>query len=326
MILRSIAVVALALFTAAAGASSGFAQPAKFPSRTIRVVVPFAPGGGVDTLARMIGEKMQAKLGVNVIIENRAGASGTIGGSHVLQSPPDGYTVLFSSNTHTMTKVVMKQAPYDPIADFTAIARVGIAPLLVVISPQLPQKTLAEIAAAAQKDPSRWTAGTPALGSPSHVATLSFNRLSNTNLTITPYRGTAPALSDVAGGHIQLLTDAMVVLLPMAKSGNVKAIAITTAKRSALAPEIPTAAESGVSGLEVVAWYGMWGPNGMPADVVASLNTACADAMRELAQSGRLANVGVEPVYETPEEFKRFSASEVARNSELLKSANFQPQ
>ena len=220
------------------GATATRAQD-KFPSRTIRIIVPFAPGGGVDTLARLLAERMQLKMGVNVIVENRAGANGTIGGSHVLQSQPDGYTVLFSSNTHTMSKLVMSNAPYDPLADFTPIARGGEAPLLVVISPKLPQTTLAEVAAAAQKEPDKWTAGTPALGSPSHIATLSFNRLSKSNMTITPYRGTAPALTDVAGGHIQMLTDAIVVLLPMAKSGGVKALAVTTTKRSAISAGYP---------------------------------------------------------------------------------------
>jgi tripartite-type tricarboxylate transporter receptor subunit TctC len=280
----------------------------KFPSRTIRIIVPFAPGGGVDTLARLLAERMQPKMGVNVIVENRAGANGTIGGSHVLQSQPDGYTVLFSSNTHTMSNLVMGNAPYDPLADFTPIARGGEAPLLVVISPKLPQTTLAEVAAAAQKEPDKWTA----LGSPSHIATLSFNRLTKANMTITPYRGTAPALTDVAGGHIQMLTDAIVVLLPMAKGGGVKALAVTTTKRSAISPDIPTAAESGVPGLDVASWYGMWGPK--------------AEAMRGLENAGRLADLGVEPTYGTPQEFGTFQAMEVQRNADLLKSVNFKPQ
>lgn len=316
--------VAIALVSMVGG--SVLAQDAKFPSKTIRIIVPFAPGGGVDTLARLLAERMAASLSVAVIIENRAGANGTIGGSHVLQSQPDGYTVLFSSNTHTMSKLVMKNAPYDPLADFTPIARSGEAPLLVVISPKLPQNTLAEVAAAAQKEPSKWTAGTPALGSPSHVATLSFNRLSKANITVTPYRGTAPALTDVAGGHIQMLTDAMVVLLPMAKTGGVKGIAVTSAKRSAIASNIPTAAESGIPGLNVTSWYGVWGPKGMPADIIRALNAATADAMRELDKAGRLADLGVEPTYGTPTEFAAFQAAEVQRNGELLKSANFQPE
>lgn len=318
------ALAAAALLLAPAFAA---AQGGDYPSKVIKIVVPFAPGGGVDVLARLIAEKLPGKLnGAPVIIENRAGANGSIGGNAVQQSAPDGYTLLFSSNTHSMAKLVMAKAPYDPLTDFTFIARVGEAPLLTVMSPLRPEKTLGEIAAAAKREPDRWTAGTPALGSPSHIATIQFMRLANVNLTITPYRGTAPALTDVAGGHIQLLTDAMVILLPMAKTGQVRAVAITGKKRSALAPDLPTAAESGLPGLDVAAWYGLWGPKGMPADIVKKLNAACADVIKELAQAGKLHDLGVEPVYETPEDFARYTAAEVARNADLLKSVNFQPQ
>ena len=308
------------------GASAAVAQDAKFPSHTIRIIVPFAPGGGVDTLARLIAERIQTKSGASVIVENRAGANATLGGTFVQRAPADGYTVLFSSNTHTMAKLVLADSPYDPLTDFAPIARVGEAPLLVVMSPKMPQTTLAEVAAAIKKNPDQWAAGTPALGSPSHVATIQFMQLTKTNLSVVPYRGTAPALNDVAGGHIQLLTDAIVILLPMAKDGKVKGLAVTTKQRSPLAPEIPTSAESGLPGLEVVSWYGMWGPKALPADIIKALNAACADAMRELADSGRLAAVGVTPVYETPQEFADYQAAEVARNAELLKSFGFKPQ
>lgn len=325
MMRRALVAATAAVAVLVAAASPGGAAD-KFPDRTVKVVVPFAAGGGVDTLARLLAERMQAKLGVNVIVENRAGASGTVGGSAVQQSAADGYTVLFSSNTHSMAKQVMAKAPYDPLTDFVSIARVGEAPLLTVMANNMPQKTLAEVAAAAKANPEKWTAGTPALGSPSHIATLEFMRITGAKLTITPYRGTAPALTDVAGGHIQLLTDAMVVLLPMARDGKVKGMAVTASKRSALAPDIPTAAESGVPGLEVKSWYGVWGPLGIPADVVQTLNKAFQDATRELAASGRLKELGVDPVYESPEVFAKFMAADVARNAELLKSVNFQPQ
>jgi tripartite-type tricarboxylate transporter receptor subunit TctC len=326
MSLRTCTLTAGLAIAVCCAAASGFSQPGDYPSRTVRIVVPFVPGGGVDTLARMMAEKMQPRLGVALVVENRAGASGTVGGASVLQSPPDGYTVLFSANTHSMAKQVMSKAPYDPLTDFTPIARVGEAPLLAVISPRLPQKTLAEVAAAARQNPERWTAGTPSLGSPGHIATIEFNRLSGANLTITPYRGTAAALTDVAGGHIQLLIDSIVALLPMARTGGVQGLATTTSKRSALAPEIATAAESGMPGLEIIAWYGLWGPAGMPDEIVRRLNAVSAEVTRELAGAGRLANIGVEPVYESPERFARFMATEVARNAQLLKSVNFQPQ
>jgi tripartite-type tricarboxylate transporter receptor subunit TctC len=325
MQLRLLTLAAVVLATML-GASPGFAQSGKFPERLIRIVVPFAPGGGVDTLARLLAEKMQADLGVSVIVENRAGASGTVGGASVQQSAPDGYTVLFSSNTQSMAKLVMANAPYDPATDFTHIARVGQAPLLVVMSPKQNEKNLAEVAAAAQKNPDKWTAGVPALGSPGHMATIQFMRLSKAQLTLTPYRGTAPALTDVSGGHIQLLTDAMIVLLPMAQDNRVKALAITSPQRSKLAPQIPTAAESGLPGLEVTAWFGMWGPKGMPTDVVQKLNAASTKAIKELADSGKLASLGIEPVSETPAAFAKFMADEVVRNAELLKSVNFKPQ
>lgn len=279
----------LALSLLAIAAATPAPAQDKFPSRTVRIIVPFAPGGGVDTLARLLAEKMQARVGQTVIVENRAGGSGTVGGNAVLQAQPDGYTVLFSSNTHTMTKLVTSNPPYDPIADFTPIARAGEAPLLTILANKYPQKTLGEVAEAARKNPSQWTAGVPALGSPGHIASLSFNHITKANITIAPYRGTAPALNDVAGGHLPLLTDAMIVLLPQAKAGNVKALAINSARRSALAPDIPTAGESGAPGLEVTAWYGFWGPKGMPADVVAALNKTSSDALRELADAGRLA-------------------------------------
>src|SRR5215217_7178482 len=287
----------MACFTLA-GHSAAFAQ-SDYPNRSIRMIVPFAAGGGVDTLGRLVAEKLQAKFGQPVVIENRAGANGTIGGQGVMQAAPDGYTILFTSVTHAMAKLVMAKPPYDPLTDFTPIARVGEVPLVMVISPQLPQNTLAEVAEAARENPERWTAGTPALGSPSHIAAIAISRLANVKLTITPYRGTAPALTDVAGGHIQMLTDAVIALLPMARDGKVKALATTTAKRSALAPEIPTAAESGLPGLEVSAWFGMWGPKGLPADVVKKLNDMTAVALRELKQEGKLDAIGVEPVYET---------------------------
>jgi tripartite-type tricarboxylate transporter receptor subunit TctC len=319
-----IALTAISLFVA--GSYAGFAQQSSYPNRSIKIVVPFAPGGGVDAMARVIAEKLAAKFGVTVFVENRAGANGIVGGSYVQQAAPDGYTLLLSSNTHSMAKQVMRNPPYDPLTDFSFVARIGEAPLLTVLSTTQPETTLGEIATSIKKKPEAWTAGTPALGSPGHIATIAFMQLTKTNLTVTPYRGTAPALNDVVGGHIQLLTDAIIVLLPMAKSGKVKGIAVTSAHRSKLAPEIPTAAESGVPGLNVVAWYGIWGPKGMSADVTTKLNAAVAQATRELSEDGRLATFGVEPVYETPEQFSHYTAAEVARNAELLKSVNFQPE
>ena len=315
------------LLTAIAiAAAPVMAQAGDYPDQTIKIVVPFAPGGGVDAVARLMAEKVSKALSVSVIVENRAGASGTVGGGYVERSKPDGYTLLLSSNTHSMSKQVLADAPYDPLKDFTFIARVGSAPLMTVLAPDKPQNSLADIAKAIKAHPDQWTAGTPALGSPSHIATIAFMQLTGTKLAVVPYRGTAPALNDVAGGHIQLLTDAMLILLPMAKAGKVKGIAVDSSKRTSLAPDLPSAAESGVPGLNVSAWYGVWGPKGVPQDVVAKLNKAFADATRELDKEGKLSKIGVEPVYETPDQFLDFTQKEVAHNAELLKSVGFKPE
>lgn len=321
---REFVVSSLAFLGGALPAGHVFAQK-DFPNRPIRLIVPFAAGGGVDVFARVLAEKLKETKGYTVIIENRGGANGAVGGSAVKQADPDGYTMLFSAATHLMAQQVMKNAPYDPIADFTPIARVGEAPMLLVMSPKLPQKTIAEVVADAKKQPDKWTFATAALGAPGHLATVAFNRLAGLKLMIIPYRGTAPGLTDVAAGNVQLMIDPVLALLPMAQGGQVKGLAVTSAKRSSLAPDIPTAAESGLPGLEHATWYGVWGPKGMPDDIVTTLNAAINESIKSLAQEGRLAKLGIEPVTETPAQFLEFSKKDLARNTELLKSVDFQP-
>ena len=301
------------------------AQPATYPAYPIKIIVPFAAGGGVDAFARLLGKADRGEARQDVVIENRAGANGTVGASGVLQSQPDGYTLLFSAATHVMARQVMSKVPFDPVTDFTPIARVGEAPMFVVMSPKKPQKTIAEVVEDARKNPSQWEFGASAVGSPGHIATIAFSQLAGTKFTIVPYRGTAPALTDIIRRSRPAHDRPVIALLPMAREGQVKALATTTAKRSQLTPEIPTAAESGMPGLEFSSWYGLWGPKNMPAETIAWLNTAMSDATRELAASGRLSALGIEPTYESPDEFGKFIEREVARNAEVLKAADFKP-
>jgi tripartite-type tricarboxylate transporter receptor subunit TctC len=322
---RDFIVSALATAGASLDVGASFAENGAYPSRPIHIIVPFAPGGGVDVFARLLSEKLKEKRGVAVVVENRAGANGSVGGQAVLQAEPDGYTILFSAATHVLAKQVMRSAPYDPVTDFAPIARVGEAPMLLVMSPKLPQKNITEVVAAAKAKPDQWVFGVSSLGAPGHIATVAFNKLAGLNLTVAPYRGTAPALTDVAAGHTQLMIDPVLALLPMARSGNVKALAITAAKRIALAPEIPVASESGMRGLEFASWYGAWGPKNLPANVVGWLNTAFNEATQELASAGRLQDLGIVPVKETPGEFAKFVVKDVKRNSELLRAAKFEP-
>lgn len=298
----------------------------KFPEGTLKLVVPFAAGGGVDQAARLLGRQLQTDLGITVIVENKAGASGTIGGKAVQTAAPDGMTLLFSAATHVLAKQVLANPPYDPQTDFAPVARVGEAPLMLVVPPNAPQKTLKDVLDAARAQPDKWTAALPALGAPSHLATLLLAKQGNIKLTMTPYRGTAPALADVAGGHVQLLMDSIISLQGMAKSGKVKPIAVTSATRSGALSEVPTATESGYPGLVYNSWYGVWAPLGTPAERVQLLNKAINKSVAELARSGALSALGILPVLATSAEFRQFVATDVARSAELLKDSGFKPQ
>ena len=322
-LLKGMAAAAAIGFTAGAAAA-----PAAFPERgqTLRIVVPFAAGGGVDNAARLLGEQLRKQLGVTVVVENKAGASGTIGGKAVQTAAPDGTTLLFSAATHVLAKQVLTNAPYDPQGDFAPVARFGEAPLMVVVGPQAPQQKLAEVLAAARKQPEGWTAAIPANGAPSHLATLLLAQQGGVKFTYVAYKGTQPALTDVAGGHVNLLVDSMISVLPLAKAGRVKPLAITSKKRSPLAPDVPTAQEAGVPGFAYASWYGVWAPKATPPERVTALNTAINGAVTELAKSGALAALGIEPVTETPDQFRRFIASDVAQGAELLKASGFKPE
>jgi tripartite-type tricarboxylate transporter receptor subunit TctC len=300
------------------------AQARQISDRPIRIIVPFAAGGGVDVFARLISEKLRQKNGLTIMVDNRAGANGSIGGNAVKNAEPDGTTLLFSAGTHVMARQVMKNAPYDPIDDFASIARVGEAPMMLVMSPKAAPNNIGELIAEAHKSPKNWTFATSALGAPGHLAELDFNRLSGLDVLIQPYRGTAPALNDVAGGHVQLMIDPILALLPLVNSRQVKGLAVTTAKRTLLAPDIPTASESGLAGMDHSSWYGVWGPKKLSAGTVTQLNKTIGDAVQELKSEGQLARLGIEPVSETPSQFEAFAKGYVTRNAELLRASNFE--
>ena len=290
------------------------------------MIVPFAPGGGVDSAARLIAKQMQANLNVAIVVENRPGANGSIGGKVVQAAAPDGMTLLFSASTHALAKQVMANPPYDPLTDFAYVARVGEAPLMMVISPSLPQTKLKEVMDAARQNPDKWTAGLPALGAASHLGTLMFAKQGSLNLATAVYKGTAPALTDVAGGHSQILIDSIISLSAMAKSGKVKPIMVTSAQRSSVMPQVPTAVESGFPKFVTASWYGIWAPKDTPQERVQLLNKAANDAVRQLTKSGAFEQLGIEPVTESVDEFRKYTQSYIAENAELLKGAGFKPE
>jgi tripartite-type tricarboxylate transporter receptor subunit TctC len=297
-----------------------------FPNRTIRIVVPVAAGGGVDTFARLIAAKVKTQRDVTFIVENRTGGNSTIGGLDVQRAAPDGYTVLFHASTHNVARLVLKNAPYDPIADFTPIALAGHAPLVLIAANNRPEKTLKDLVSAAKANPDKWSFGTAQLGAPGHLAAVAFNQFTGINVPIIPYRGTAPALNDVVGGHVPMMIEAILALLPMVRAGSVRAIAVTGTKRSKLAPEIPTMAEVGLPELNFGAWWAMWGPPNMPPELARTINGWVNEAVKALGTEGRLDALGIEPAQETPQAFGQFLVADVDRSAKLLKAANFQPE
>lgn len=299
----------------------------KLPEGPIKMVVPFAAGGGVDSAARLLAKQLGTNLNVAVVVENKPGANGSVGGKFVQMATPDGLTLLFSASTHALAKQVMANPPYDPLVDFAAVARVGEAPLMMVISPNLPQTKLSEVVSAAKQSPDKWTAALPALGAASHLGTLMFAKQGNLpNLVTAVYKGTAPALTDVAGGHVQIQIDAIVALQGMAKSGKVKPIMVTSAKRSGVMPNVPTAVESGYPKFVTESWYGVWAPKTTPMDRVQYLNKAINEAIQQLTKSGAFEPLGIDSITESVDDFKKYMTGYVAESADLLKGAGFKPE
>ena len=297
-----------------------------FPNRPIRIIVPVSPGGGVDTFARLIAAKIGAQRSVEFVVENRTGGNGIVAGLDVHRATPDGYMVLFHASTHNVARLVMRDVPYDPIADFTPIALAGEAPLIHIIANNRPEKTVSDIVAAAKAKPDDWSFATAQLGAPGHLAEVAFNQYTGLNVPIVVYRGTAPAANDVAGGHVPMMIEAMLSLLPLVKGGSVRAVAVTGRKRSALAPEIPTMIELGLPQFDFGAWWAMWGPPAMPPALVQTLNGWVNDAVKALAAEGRLDALGIVPAARSPAEFAQYLQADLDRSAKLLKAANFVPQ
>ncbi|ONG44061.1 branched-chain alpha-keto acid dehydrogenase subunit E2 [Pseudoroseomonas deserti] len=318
---------------AAAGAAVAaplLARPAiaqnPWPNRPIRMVVPYTPGAATDAMARLAALKLQEQLGVTVVVENRTGGSGTVGGQAVLQAAPDGYTIMGSASIHPMARHVMKVVGYDPVADFIPIARTARGPCVLVQDPRLPQKTLSEVIAAAKAEPKRWSFATSSLGAAGHLASIEFNRQAGTEIEIVPYRGSAPALTDVAAGNVQLMFDPVLATLPMIRGGQLRGLGIATPARTELAAELPTLSENGLPGFTFYSWYGVWAHRGIPAEIAARLNAALIKGLHEPETVQRLAGQGFEPVRETIPEIERAIALEVEQNAALLKLAKFEPQ
>ncbi len=297
-----------------------------YPNKPIRMVLPYPAGGGTDALGRIMAERLADRLGVAVVVNNVAGGSGTVGSEQVRRAEPDGYTLLFNASLFLMGKNVVKSTPYDPLEDFTALGRVGQAPLLIIASTKVEATNLADLVKAVRANPNGFNMALSGLGSAGHLGSLEFMRLTGTKLEAIPYKGTAPALADVMGGNVQLMIDSATALLPQTKGGRVRGMAITSSTRSKANPDIPTTAEAGMPELTIASWYGVWGPKGLPPAIASRLATAVAEGVRQPEFAARIDAAGIVPGYLDPAAFVEFMRADLIKSVQLLKAANFQPE
>jgi tripartite-type tricarboxylate transporter receptor subunit TctC len=315
----------LGLFLLGFGSAPGIAD--SYPSRPVTIVVPYPPGGSVDGVARIIAQKLSESLGQGFIVENRAGGvGGIVGANYVARANPDGYTLMLTASIHVVTPFLRKTMPYDVVADFTPITLVASGPLLVSTTPNVPANTLGEFFDLVRKDPGKYTFATSSFGSAGHLAIELLKRDAGVNTLVVAYKGGGPALTDLMSGTVQLIADPMVSSLPLAKAGNIKALAITSLKRIAIAPEIPTVAESGMKALDFASWYGMWAPKGLPAELVTKVQSEVAKVVERPDVKEQFALLGFEPIGSTPDNFAKYIREEMMKYEQIVKDANIQTE
>jgi tripartite-type tricarboxylate transporter receptor subunit TctC len=315
-LLRSVAVVAMAAAAAAQAA---------YPDHPVKLVIPFPAGGPTDTLGRQLAQALSTSLGQSVVVENRAGGNSAIGSDAVAKAPPDGYTLLFNASLFATNPHLVK-LPYDIHRDFTPLALVARAPLLIAVNNDLPAKNVAELIAYAKANPNKLNFGIGSNGSAGHLAQELLKSNAHVDIQMIPYKGSTPAYADLIGGRLQGFTDPVLGAIGQVQGGKVRALAVTSTKRLRALPDVPTVAESGMPGFEYYSWYGLWGPPGLPADVVQRLN---AEVNRWLAQTdvkAQFDKLGYEAQPGTPAEFDRFVREASARDAQIIKNAGIKAE
>ncbi len=296
-----------------------------YPVRPVRIVVPFAAGGGVDVTARILAQGLTERLGQNVFVENRTGASGIIGTEFVAKSAPDGYTLLVGSQTTQAVVPAMYKTSYDGARDFTPMMVIATSPLMIVVHPSLPVKNVKDLIALARARPGQLTFGAASGGTP-HMAGELFKLTAKVDLLFVPYKGEGPAVSDAMGGQISMVFSNLPVVLPLVRSGRLRGIAVTSAQRVSTAVEFPTVAESGLPGFEANTWFGCLAPAGTPADIINKLNVESARALNAPAVKERMAGMGLFVVANKPEEFAELLKKEIPRWAKVVKDSGVKPQ
>ena len=305
--------------------SGAWAQ--NFPSaKPIRIVVPYAPGGPVDVTARIMAERMEAHLGQRVLVENKAGGNATIGTEFVARAPADGYTLLMAAPAHTANPSLIKSITFDTAKDFAPIAMVMDQPMLIAVHASVPANNIKELVALVKANPSKFNYGTSGAGGPQHLMGELFKAATGTQIMHVPYKGAAPAAAALLAGDTQVAFSTPTNILPHVKSGKLRALASSTARRSPFSPDLPTLAESGVAGFEYSSWTGLLAPAATPRDVVQRINDAVMKALAEKETRDKMFQNGIQPVGSSPEDFARFIALDLARSAKIIRESGIQPE
>jgi tripartite-type tricarboxylate transporter receptor subunit TctC len=299
---------------------------AEYPERPIRIIVPFAAGGGTDTLARMIGQRLTQAWGKQVVIDNRTGANGVIAAALTAKANPDGHTLLFVAIGHVINPLLQTKLPYDTERDFTAVSMTASLPLLLAVHPSVKATSVQELIALARSrsEPLRYASG--GIGSSQHLATALMGNMAGLKLIHVPYKGGFPALLDLVGGHVDMMITSILAVVPHAKAGRLRMLAVATAKRNTAVPELPTIAEAGIPGYESIAWYGMVAPAGLTSSVLDKLSSEVIKATKEPDMWDALTKQGADPVGSTPKEFAAFMRAETAKYGKLIKETGMKAE
>jgi len=316
----AIAIFALASFSAAAVAAQ------QYPTKPVRLIVPFAPGGNTDIIARIVAPGMSKALGQQIVIENRGGAGSMIGTEVASKSPPDGYTLLMVSAAHVINPAMVKTLPFDPVRSFAAISKVADVPAALVVHPSLPVSNVKQLIALARARPGQLNYSSAGRGSIGHLSAELLGSLARIQMTHVPYKGAGPALVDTIAGHVELLISSMPAVIPHARAGKLRMIGQAGEKRSPAAPDVPTMIEAGVPGFVVTAGFGLFAPAGTPRPAIDRVLAALKASLSDPGVRNRLSGEGAEPVGSTPEEYEQFTRSEIEKWIKVARGAGIQPE
>ena len=301
-----------------AGTGGATAAQSAYPAKPIRLIVPYPPGGSTDIAARVVGEQISQSLGQRFVVDNRPGAGGNIGMQLAATSDPDGYTVVVGTTAHAINMTLFKDLSYDTVKDFEPIALLTEVPLMLVVNPSVKAQTVAELIALAKREPGSLDVASSGNGQSTHLAAELFNAMAGVKMTHIPYKGSAPAITDVVAGHVQLMFDTVMSALPHVQAGKLRALAVTSAKRAPVVPDVLTIAEAALPGYEAIAWNGLFAPKGTPRTIIDQLNAETVEAVRSDSVIKQFASMGATARPTTPDEFASYVRNEVTKWAKVV--------